>query len=92
MYIHVDISIRSTEYKYRPRKRKLLKKRSLINDRSACLVVVHAVVVIAMIGVTFLNKLDPMVGLSLGVDLALLALLPKLVIYQTSGKSARPSL
>ena len=35
------------------------------------------------------NKLDPMVGLLLGVDLVLLILLPKLVIYRTLERSAR---
>jgi hypothetical protein len=51
--------------------------------------VVHVVVVTA---VNSLNKLAPMVGLLLGMDLALLVLLPKLVIYQILGRSARPSL
>jgi hypothetical protein len=80
-----------TEYKYRPRKRKLLKRRSLINGRSACLEVVHVVVATAA-NLAILNKLDPMVGLLLGADLVLLVLLPKLVIYRTLGRSARLNL
>ena len=43
IFICVDISVvfKLTEYKYRQRKRKPLKRRSLINGRSACLKVVR---------------------------------------------------
>jgi hypothetical protein len=78
-----------TKHLYRPLKRKPRKRRSLINAKSACLEVVHVVVETA---VNFLNKLDPMVGLLLEVDLALLDLLPKLVTYRILVRSARPSL
>jgi hypothetical protein len=54
--------------------------------------VVHVVVVTAVNLIILNNKLVPMVGLLLGVDLVLLVLLPKLVIYQTLGRSARLSL
>jgi hypothetical protein len=88
---YVDILLGLTDYKYRPLKRKPLKRRSRINGKSACLEVAHAVVATAA-NLVILNKLDPMVGLLLGADLVFLVLLPKLEIYRTSERLTKLSL
>jgi len=73
---------------FRPPKRRLPQRRNLTNAKSACLAAVQGVVEIA----ASTPKLAPTAGLLQVVDQVLLAHHPKLAIFRTLERSAKPSL